>query len=75
MIKCYYPPINIVHLGDSIYMDEDKVYEYTKELYERGLGHKATPPQIELDVHDLYRLRGRYNTAPRLSRWIIDKLM
>ena len=34
-VKCYYPPINKIHLSDYILVPKNGVYEYTKQLFER----------------------------------------
>lgn len=36
-IRCYYPKINETHLSNYILVPFDQVYEYTKELYTKGL--------------------------------------
>lgn len=43
-IKCYNPPVNEMHLADSILVPEDKVYEHTKELY---MNARLNPKKLE----------------------------
>jgi hypothetical protein len=33
LIECYHPPINKIHLSNKIMVSEEKVFEYTKDLY------------------------------------------
>ena len=74
-IRCYHPPINIIHLGDEIYVPLENVYKYTKELYEKGLGHKATPPQKEDELQEFFRWKSTYMSTNRIVKWIVNLLM
>jgi len=74
-IRCYHPPVNFIHLSDEIYVLEEGVYKYTKELYETGLGHKATPPPREAEVQEFHHWKIRYMSANWLYRKLIDLLM
>lgn len=75
MIECYHPPVNIAHMSDKIYMSEDKVFEYTKELYEKGLGRKTIPIQSEDDIQRYFRWEVKYISTNYVFRKIIDFLM
>ena len=74
-IRCYHPSINLIHLSDEIYVPEDGVYKYTKELYEMGLGHKATPPQREADLQEFFRWKAKYMSTNWLCKKLINLLM
>ena len=74
-IKCYHPPINIIHLGDTIYVPEDGVYSYTKKLYEKGIGHKTIPPQREEELQEFFSWKVRYSCTNIIFKRIIDLLM
>lgn len=75
LIKCYYPPINITHLGDYILVQSEDVHKYTKELYEKGIGHKVIPPQNEYELQEFFRWKIRYKSVNLVFRYIIDFLM
>ena len=74
-VNCYYPPINIIDLGESIYVPVKDIYKYTKELYEKGLSHKSIPPQREADIHEFFLWKSKYKAANPIIRKIIDLLM
>lgn len=74
-IRCYHPPVNIIHLADYIYVPKEDVYTYTKKLYGLGIEHKATPPQREHELQEFFRWKVRYMSCNGIVRWIIDWLM
>lgn len=74
-VRCYHPPINIIHLGEEIFVPKEGVFKYTKELYETGLGHKTIPPQREHELQEYFSWVARYKSANRICRWLIDLLM
>lgn len=55
LIRCYHPPVNISHLADYILVPENEIYNYTKRLYEKGLGHKVTPPQRVNELQEFFK--------------------
>jgi len=75
MIRCYIPPINICQLKDEIYVPEDDVYKYTKELYEKGREDKSILPAGEVEAMEFYRWKAKINNLNRLSKWIVNKLV
>lgn len=74
-IKCYHPPVNITHLEDWILVPEEDVFNYTKELYEKGLEHKAIPPQQEIELQEFFRWKVRYKSSNRFIKWLVDMLI
>lgn len=74
-IKCYCPPVNISHLTDYILVPKENAHEYTKGLYELGLGHKATSPQQEKEVQEFFIWKAKLSSHRTITRWIIKKLM
>lgn len=75
LVKCYHPPANITHLADYILVPEDKVYDHTKELYEKGLDRKVNPPQIETELHEFFRWKVRYLSMSKILKWVVDILI
>lgn len=74
-IRCYYEPVNIVQLGSEILVPEEQVYDYTKELYEKGLGRRTIPTQREEELQSFFLWRVKYKSTNIIFRKIIDILM
>jgi hypothetical protein len=69
----FFNPVNITHLGDTIMVPEERVYEHCKALYEEGLGHRYIPTQRENELLEFFEWKVKYRSSN--FKWLIDLLM
>lgn len=74
-IRCFSDPVNITHLSNEIYVPRELVFDYCKELYEKGLGRKSIPPQRDYELQEFFLWKARYRSTNIVFRKIIDALM
>jgi len=73
--ECYYPPINVCHLGSKILVPTQDVYDYSKSLYEKGREAKSILPVGEAEAMKYFRWKARLSRLGPIKRWIIEELM
>jgi len=74
-IYCYRPRINLTDLGDHILVPEEKVYDYTKTLYERALETKVNPTGSEEEIHNFFRWKIKISRLGYIKKKIIKFLL